>query len=473
MLAALIAAAAAFVMQPNDSAAPARQQIAIVGVNVLPMSGAERLADQTVLVDGDRIAVVGNRSSVRVPAGYTIIEGRGRTVMPGLVDMHMHLSPEPGAPGDSTARALALSLANGVTTGRVMLGQPSHPSVRAKVEAGTLAGPRLYIAAPSIADQNTTEPDAAREKLRKAKADGFDLMKLHGITSVPVWEAAVDEARKLSLPVAGHVTNAIGLKRALAAGQQVEHLDSVPAELMPASASRDFGQFLEKTQLDVLATLPDSRFVEVARLAKRESGHFVPTLAAFERIAEMRRPFDGMLSEPDAQYVAPWIIDQWRTRRQNLVDGGFTVDDSERMGAVRRKIVKAFRDAGVPLMVGSDTPHPFHIWGFGAVREIEALAQAGLTPMEALKAATVVPRDYFRGLPAQGSALGWKADFGTVTPGARADLLLLDGDPSRDLKALHAINRVIAGGRVYDRATLQAMLAEASKSGKAQKAPGG
>jgi imidazolonepropionase-like amidohydrolase len=122
-------------------------------------------------------------------------------------------------------------------------------------------------------------------------------------------------------------------------------------------------------------------------------------------------------------------------------------------------------------MAGSDTPHPFQIWGFGMVREIEALREAGLSNMAALRSATVVPRDYLRSLPGQGSALGWRAEFGTVEPGARADLLLLGADPSRDLAALKAIEAVVAGGRLYDSGRIAAMLRDAAEAGKKQPAP--
>lgn len=453
------------------ASAPAQTKIAIVGAHILPMTGIEQLRDQTVLVDGDRIVAVGPRNSTAVPAGYRSIDARGKYLMPGLVDMHMHLSPEPGVASDSTQRALAISLANGVTTARVMTGAPRHPEVRAKVLSGELAGPRLYLAAPSIADPNTPSPEVAREKVRAAKGAGFDLIKAHGIGNVAVWQAMTDEAKAQGLPVAGHVTNAVGLQRALDANQQVEHLDSVPAELMPADASRDFGQFLGKAELDVLDKVPAQRFADVARGAKVKSGHFVPTLGAFARIAELERPFDSMLSGPDDDYVADWIIEDWRARRKGLEDAGFTLSDSRGMRRVRQQITKALYDAGVPLMAGSDSPHPFHVWGFGMIREIEALHDAGVSRLDALRSATVVPRDYFRTLPGQGSATGARADFGTVEPGALADLLLLDGDPSADLGALKKIAAVVAGGRYYGAESLQAMLRSAAAAAKKQPRP--
>jgi hypothetical protein len=240
---------------------------------------------------------------------------------------------------------------------------------------------------------------------------------------------------------------------------------------MPASASREFGQILSKPELDVLATVPEARFREVAADSKAQGGYFVPTLAAFERITEMTRPFDDMRDGPDDEYVADWIIDQWRARRSDLAEAGFTVADQAGMAAVRRRIVKTFHDAGVPLMAGSDTPHPFQIWGFGLVREIEALHRAGLSQMEALRSSTVVPRDYLRSLPDQGSALGWPANFGTVEKDARADLLLLDRDPTTDLNALKKIDMVVAAGRAYSAAQLKVMLERSAAAGRNQAQP--
>lgn len=460
--------------QPAATVAERTTGLAITGVTVLPMTRKDRLLNQTVLVRGDRIEAVGPASRVRLPAGYEVVSGRGKTLMPGLVDMHIHLSPEPGRPGDSTERALALELAHGVTTARVMLGQPVHPAVRVEIEQGTIAGPRIYIAAKALNDQNIPDEGAARAAVAKAKSDGFDLIKTHAISKVPVWEALQAEARAKGIPTAGHVTNAVGLGRALAAGQQVEHLDSVPAELLPEGASRDFGQFLDGPVLADIGKVASARYDEVARRAAASKAFFVPTLAAFERIGEMDRPFAAMVAEePDSTLVAPWIIDQWKTRRDNLCGQGFTPLDARGMRDVRRRIVRAFHRAGVPMMAGSDTPHPFHVWGFGLIREIEVLAEAGMRPMGALRAATVVPRDYLRSLPGQGSALGWKADFGTVEPGARADLLLLDADPARSLSALRSIRMVVAGGRIYRQDRLKAMLASARRSGQAQPRPAG
>jgi imidazolonepropionase-like amidohydrolase len=168
------------------------------------------------------------------------------------------------------------------------------------------------------------------------------------------------------------------------------------------------------------------------------------------------------------RYVPDPVLAQWAQQAGGLAQAGFTPENGADFIRLRRRIVAALHRAGVPLMAGSDTAQAFHLWGPGLLAEVEALQAAGLSNMEARRSATVVPRDYFRSLPNGGSALGWRADFGTVEAGARADLILLRGDPSRDLAALHRLDTVIAAGRVHDRAALDHMLDEASRAAKAQ-----
>jgi cytosine/adenosine deaminase-related metal-dependent hydrolase len=455
----------------SASPAPVRQDIAIVGADVLPMAGPDRLRDQTVLISGDRITQVGTRARVRVPAGYKVINGAGRTVMPGLVDMHIHLSPEPGRPGDSTQRALAISLAHGITTARIMSGQPGHPAVRSSVDRGELAGPRLYAGSPPLHQNNIASPEAARAAVAAAKAAGFDLVKAHQLPNVEIWQAAQDEARRQGLPVAGHVANPVGLDRAMAAGQQVEHLDSAFLAFLAPGAPVNFGQFLPPHALDAAAGASDEDYAKLARKVAASQSWQVPTLAAFERLTDLGTPWDRLMALPDPRFVADWIVNQWRGQRDQLANGGYTPVLGARLAEVRRRLVRAYHGAGVKMMAGSDTPHPFHVWGSGMLREVEALSRAGLGPMAALRGATVVPRDYFRSLPNQGSAIGRKADFGTVEAGARADLILLARDPSVDVGNLRSLEAVIADGRLYQRAALDAMLAQAAKDGKAQPPP--
>lgn len=469
------AALATLATGASNAAAPPRGTVAIVGVTVLPMEGQERLTDQTVIVSEDRIVAVGSRSSTPVPKTARVIDGHGQFLMPGLVDMHVHVAPTPGDPGDAAQRSLAVMLANGVTTVRGLAGSPPNIIVRQRIESGELAGPRFYAGSKQLNDSNVHSADEGRAAVQQAKAAGFDLIKSHEISDVAVWQAIEDEAHRLGLPTAGHVNKAIGLSRALAAGQEVEHLDGAIPELLPAGSperGEDFGQVPPPEVIAAAAKVSDSDLNALARKVAAAHSWQVPTLGLFETISDIASSTERMLADPALKYIPDPVIKQWIDQREQMRAGGpFTPASADAFRQLRRRIVLAYHHAGVPLMIGSDTAQAFHIWGFAAHQEIAALVRAGLTPMEALRSATVVPRDYFRSLPNGGSSLGWKADFGTVTRGARADLILLATDPTLDLRALDRPAAVIAGGRLYDRQALDSLLARAATDAKSQPAP--
>lgn len=450
--------------------------IAIVGADVLPMTSMERLADQTVLVAGDRITRVAPRHDVTIPPGYRIIDGRGSYLMPGLVDMHVHLAPESGKQGDAAHRALAVMLAHGVTTARGMAGSPNNLIVRAAIEHGHLAGPRLYAAAPGLNDKNSADEEAVRSAVRNAKDAGYDLVKSHHLSALPVWQAVQEEARLQGLAVAGHVTNQVGVDRALAARQQIEHLDGVLLELLPAGAPErqiDFAQIPPPAVIMAAASSSDAALQGVAQKVARSGGYQVPTLALFEKVVALDTPAEALLSRPEMRFVPDQALKQWSAQREQLRAAGLTAEHGRALRDIRRRIVRAFADAGVPIMAGSDTAQAFHVWGRGLLDELAALVEAGLSPMDALRTATVVPRTYFASLPNGGSALGWKPDFGIVEAGARADLILLRDDPSVAISALRSLETVIAGGNIYDRVTLDAMLDQAATDANGQQVGAG
>ncbi len=460
---------AAITLWAGGIAAAHAEPVAIIGVDVLPMTGAERLRDQTVVVAGDRIISVGPRRSARIPAGARRIEARGLTLMPGLVDMHVHLAPVPGAEGDAAHRAMAVMLGHGVTTARGMAGSPNNLVVRDWVEAGTLPGPRFYAAAPALHLNNTQSAEAARTAVAAARTAGYDLIKSHHLVDPAIWQAVQDEAHRVGLPTAGHVTNQIGVDRAAGAGQQIEHLDGVIYALLPDGAPErqvDFNQVPPPEVVLAASRVSDSDIQALARRMVAARSWHVPTLALFERIVDPAATPEQLRALPEMRWVPDAALDQWSQQRAAMLAQGYTAEVAAAFIELRRRIVRIFHRAGVPIMPGSDTAQAFHIWGPGLLLEVEALNRAGLPPMEALRSATVVPRDYFRSLPNGGSSRGWRADFGTVEPGARADLILLSSDPSRDLSALRQLDTVIAGGRVYDRAALDRMLEAAATAAK-------
>jgi hypothetical protein len=294
-------------------------------------------------------------------------------------------------------------------------------------------------------------------------------VKSHHLLDLAVWEAVQDEARKQSLPTAGHVTNQVGLARAGKAGQQVEHLDGAFFELLPpgsAERSAEFGQLPPPQVIRAAARASDAALHALARLMAASRSYQVPTAALFEKIVALDTSNEQLRAATEMRFIPEASLNQWSAQRDGLKQAGFTASDGEIFSGIRRRIIRAYHNAGVPIMAGSDTAQAFHIWGPGLIQEIETLGKSGLSPMEALRSATVVPRDYFRSLPNGGSSLGWKAEFGTVEKGARADLILLERDPAKDLSALRSLQMVIAGGRLYDRAALDAMLAKAAADAK-------
>src|SRR5918997_6134571 len=235
---------------------PARAQeagrvTAFENVNVIPMDRERVLKNQTVVVRDGKIVEVGDARRVRVPEGALRVDGRGKYLVPGLIDMHTHLFSDDDFPDRLAGDELTLMLANGVTTVRLMIGTPEHLLMRAKVARGEMPlAPTLYVASPQLtgnaryAESNgrhVTTPEQARQAVRDFKAAGYDFIKMTNFITPEVYDAATETAREVGIRVVGHVDTRVGVRRALAAGQQIEHLDayleSVLRDDAPSKAS--------------------------------------------------------------------------------------------------------------------------------------------------------------------------------------------------------------------------------------------
>lgn len=357
--------------------------LAIEHVTVLPMTRDTALVDHTVLVRDDRIVWVGRASEARVPPAARRIDGRARYLIPGLADMHVHLR--------STQHLSQLVVA-GVTTVRNMNGGPEHLAWREAVAAGTLVGPTIFTTGPPLG-QYRVNPDPrfvglgstadADRIVREQAQAGYDMIKVIQRISAPVYEHLVRVARAAGMPVVGHVIPGIGLERSLAAGQvSVEHVDGLRNRSRVASF---FGA--DKKGFD-----DDAR--AVAR-----NGAWVGTIAS-SRTGGCEPPTD-----------------------------------------IVRRSLASLRRANVKMLAGSDA-------GIGPVQpssalhcELATLVAAGLTPYEALATATVNP-----GAFARMHLKRAQTSFGTVTAGARADLVLLVSDPRVDIRAVNKPLGVVLRG---------------------------
>ena len=425
-----------------------RDAVAFVDVNVVPMDSERLLAHQTVLVSGGRILAVGPVDTTRVPSGAVRIEGQGRYLMPGLVDMHLHLVPGQGQPEDPAGQVLALLLANGVTSARA-LGGPKDTSlvVRDRVARGEVLGPTLRVAAPSLHGKSVQGPEQVRQRVREYKAAGYDGLKTHGFLGRETYDAMIAEARAQGLAVSGHVTPDVGLSHALKSGQQIEHLDGYLNELLPENdpARAQVGQVEVGDALDRM----DAARIPALAKATREAGVWSsPTLALFETVTSPEG-VEPLRARPELRFAPRAAVAAWTKMVSDDPEmARASTERKHRFAELRRQLAHGLYTAGAKLLVGSDSPQLFMVAGFAVHREMEAMAAAGLPTYGVLEAATRNPAEY----------LGEAATAGTVTEGKRADLLLLDANPLEDVKHTRNIAGVMVRGRWLPRSELDALL---------------
>ena len=422
---------------------------AFIGVTVVPMDRDRLIENQTVIIRGGRIVELGRTGEVRVPSGATRIDGAGKFLMPGLSDMHGHLPPGDGTNNDAVSQFLRLYIANGVTVVRGMVGSPNNIVVRDKIARGELLGPRIFAASPPVHQKVAPTPEAGIKAVEDAKAAGFDLIKVHEGLSPETYAAIVETARRLDMKIAGHVTATVGLARALEAKQSsIEHLDGYLQALVPddAPVQPPPGQVMVGP---VLTHVDTSRMPALAA-ATRDAGVWnTPTLALFEIVVSIDGP-EAYLEWPEMKYVAANLRGVFAKQKAGTAGIPAPAAERARYVELRRQMTKALSDAGADLLVGPDTPQLFLVPGFATHRELASFAAAGLTPFEALRAATSSPASYF----------GRAAEMGTVQTGKRADLLLLDANPLQDVANARKIAGVMANGRWIPRNELDRMLDE-------------
>jgi imidazolonepropionase-like amidohydrolase len=439
---------------------------AIVGARLIDGSGQAHLVDPaTVVIAGDQIVAVGPTAATAVPPGAQVIDGRGKVVTPGLVDMHVHVyTPERWHP--------EFFLAAGVTTVVDLGGQiPDLAAYRAAIDAGATPGPRILFTGPML-EEGELYPgfagfcrrfDAARTEAEvDALADaGVDGIKLYVTVRPDTARRACARAHARGLPVFMHQHATAGAEAAAAGVDSVEHVNVfgqlAPAGFELAEPARltpfEYGGWLWRWLGDV-----DPRADAVRRLYDRliAAGTVLdPTLVLYAA-----RPGaigddvgDTALDDPERTPLLPLLppgvakelVARWSERR--AAARGASEAAKARMRRAWDNIltlVGGFHRAGGIVLAGTDCPNVAIVSGFSLHRELELLVRAGLSPMDAIVAATRRPAE----------RLGRRDVFGTVAPGRVADLLLLSADPLDDIRNIRRIERVIARGMVYEPARL-------------------
>lgn len=433
---ALLTVLATAVGGGND---PSSQQptYAIVNVSVIPMDRERVLADQTVVVRGDKIVAMGPARSTQVPAGAVRIEGKGKYLIPGLAEMHGHTPPGQAFSDSTMERILALFALNGVTTVRGMLGDPRHLPYRDKAARGEILSPTIYLSGPSLNGNSVKTGRDAIDSVTKYAQAGYDLLKIHPGIKRGVFDTLAATAKAVGIRFAGHVPLDVGIERAIEAGYwTVDHFDGYIENLASPSATltpQEVGFF----GLGLMDRVDESRLAQLAKKTKAQGVWMVPT-ETLMRYVTGGYTIDELRSWPEMKYWSKAGLDAWA--RQTASFKGANEPPKavrDRYIALRRKIITTFHKAGVGFLLGSDAPQIWNVPGFSIFRELEYLVDAGLTPYQALESGTRNVAVHF----------GTEAERGTVATGKRADLILLDGNPLTAISNVRKQAGVMVGGR--------------------------
>ncbi len=400
--------------------------LAIVDVAVVDVRAGRLLEHRTVIVRGGRVVALGPADSISA-AGAHPIEGRGRFLMPGLADLHVHLF---------TAADLLLYLANGVTTIRNLGGYGAADSIlriRREVLDGARLGPTIYTSGnwldgdPPFREINTvlrTPADAARE-VAAQRAAGFDFVKVYATLAPEVYRAVLDAARREGIPVTGHVPGAVSADSVLAGGQAaVDHLAQLPAA---DQAGRQ----------------------ALARRARERGVAVSSTLVMLQRALAMRGDpgyLRDLLASAEVRFLSPATREFWG--RAPFVGLPRSAAARAQYPAAER-LARTLVEEGALLMLGTDAGLWGNPPGFSALEEVRLLVAAGLAPAQALRAATLDPAEFLnRHVPGADQP-------GEVRVGMRADLLLLEADPLADVANLARRAGVMVRGRWLPEAELR------------------
>ncbi len=402
-----------------------------VNVNVLPMRTDSVVAEQSVVVVDGRITSIGHVDTVPVPKGAIVVDGTDRYLMPGLAEMHAHLTST--AP-DQIDRLATLFVANGVTTVRGMLGRESHLELRAKLCSGEVFGPRLVTSGPSLNGQSVSGAADAERRVKAQKAAGYDFVKVHPGLSRAEFVALAETANEIGIPYAGHVPVAAGVQEALRLRiKTIDHLDGYFAAMLPADSdgSGGFGGFFDVMLADELDA---GKIPALAEATARAGVWNVPTQVLIEQRID-RTSLADLKSRPENRYVSSATLNSWLDAKRSLIsDRDFDRQTAARAIGLRRQLILELHKAGAGLLLGSDAPQTFNVPGFSLHRELKTLVAAGLTPYEALRTGTVAVAKF----------LG--SNGGEVAVGKDADLILLDANPLMEIENSQRIHGVMLRG---------------------------
>lgn len=461
---------------------PERHPVAFHRVTVVDVRDGRLVPDRTVVVEGNRITTIAPSGTIDIPLGATLVDAHGKYLIPGLWDMHVHLFNQV-TQQPPNVWVFPLLIANGVTGVREMWTRaadvPTLTVWREQITAGTLLGPRIGAAGALVdgpaswwpTTDRVSTADDARRFVRDAHDTGRDFVKVYGGLSKSAYLAITSEARTAGVPVAGHIPLRVRATEAAAAGQRSnEHLQqiregcSIADDLIMRERERHYARRFTIAQDDSLwnrherlrsAGFDEARCRTVARRLAVAGMWQVPTLVSERRwfLGDAEVESDPRLAFIPAEERLLW--------REGLASFGIHTtevatgrqrrrlpDEGARRWMSTLAVVGTLARAKVPFLAGTDLGTRYVFPGSSLHDELQFLVDAGLTPLEALRAATVNPARFLRTTDS----------LGTIEPGKIADLVLLDANPLADVRNVARIRGVMFDGRYFDRRRLDALL---------------
>lgn len=408
-------------------------KLALVGATLVDGTGAPPMTETTVLLQGDRISAVGPSSKTAIPQDAVRIDVHGKTILPGLWDMHAHFEQVEWGP---------VYLAAGVTTVRDCGNEFEFiTAVRDAIRGGNGLGPRILMAGLvdgsgplALGDQRVDSPEQARDWVNRYHSAGFAQMKIYSSMTREDVAAVAREAHKLGMTVTGHIPEGMTLREGIDAGMdQVNHISYVLEAMSPEGAMPPISQRIARARALASVDVNSEWALDTVRILKEHNIVIDPTVALFELFSvSPAKPYDSF--EPGVGKVA---------RELSVVFAPPVQQPSDPMPALRDiifkkelEIIASLHRAGVTIVAGTDQGVP----GFSLYRELELYVQAGFSPMEAIQAATLVPA----------RVMHLDQDLGTVEVGKIADLIVVGANPVESISNIRRVEKVVTGGALYE-----------------------
>ncbi len=440
------------------------QNVLVTNVNVISMKDSMIAQKKSVLVRDGKIVSINDVINPDSKDKTLVIDGAGAYMIPGLFDMHMHFYHDMGLDKKFLSEEVKLSLANGITTVRIMNGMPEYLELKKNIATGTIAGPEMFVASPQfvgkwpfrepLEGKMVTNAKEAEEGVRECKAKGYDAIKLTEFVGVEAYDATIKTANELNIKVTGHVGPYVQLDKALAAHQQIEHFDEFIETLLPDTSVNhgrsvsDYGIWDRKKAWPTVEFVDESKMNELAQKVKRANIYVTATNYFFTKYFGIGATKEEIEHFPCYDYVPAFMKKRGDESFKYYWDNPPSEELRKKYVRIRYEFATSLYNAGVKLMTGSDGPEWYLAPGFTVHDEIETYVKAGLSNFAALQTATINPATY----------LGIDKRKGTIEAGKEADFILLEKNPLEDIKNTRTIKAVYTSKKFYNRTQLDKLL---------------